>query len=332
MMSAWRKPGPAFLAVVAAAVVGIAVGFSKWNSPPNAQGTRSTAPDQGQADVAVTSAGPLAGLSIAAAGDLSCEPGSKTEKQVCHQVGVSSRVLADPTIALFLPLGDNQYEKGALTSYQAAYAPSYGRLGARTHPVPGNHEYNTENATGYFAYFATAAGDPAKGYYSYDIGTRWHAVALNSNCDSVACGADSAQVQWLRSDLGASKRPCTIAYWHHPRFSSGTTHGGSADVAAFWSALYQGHADIVLNGHEHNYERFDPQSPTGSPDANGVREFVVGTGGASLYPLGAAKANSAARVANTFGFLKLTLGERTYQWRFVAEDGKVLDRGTGSCH
>jgi 3',5'-cyclic AMP phosphodiesterase CpdA len=243
---------------------------------------------------------------------------------------VSDILVSTPGITDFLGLGDLQYENGELANYQSVYDPSYGRIKAKTHPAPGNHEYGTAGAAGYYQYFGAAAGDAAKGYYSFDIGTTWHVVALNSNCGTVSCAAGSAQEQWLRADLAASARPCTIAFWHHPRFSSGSTHGDTPSVAPLWDALAQDGAEVVLSGHEHVYERFAPQSPTGAPDANGVREFVVGTGGKSRYGFGTVKANSAARV-QSFGVLELTLGSDSYTWQFVNDAGSVLDTGTGVC-
>jgi hypothetical protein len=246
-------------------------------------------------------------------------------------MAVSDRILADPSVAWFLALGDLQYENGELASFQTAYDASFGRLKAKTKPAPGNHEYNTAGATGYYTYFDTAAGDPTKGYYSFDVGTTWHVIALNSNCGAVACAAGSAQEQWLRADLAAaSARPCTLAFWHHPRFSS-NEHGDDTTVAPFWDALSAAGAELVLNGHDHGYERFDPQTPAAAADPNGIREVVAGTGGRSLYPFGAPHANSVVRYA-AFGYLRLTLGTNQYAWQFVTEAGAVTDSGTGTCH
>ena len=157
---------------------------------------------------------------------------------------------------------------------------------SRTKPAPGNHEYNTSGATGYYGYFGAAAGDPKQGYYSYDLGS-WHIVVLNSNCSQVGgCGAGSPQETWLRQDLAAHPTSCTLAYWHHPRFSFGE-HGNDTATQALWQALYDNGAEIVLSGHDHNYQRWSPQTPSGTTDATrGIREFVVGTGGKSHYALG----------------------------------------------
>ncbi len=197
----------------------------------------------------------------------------------------------------------------------------------------GNHEYGTRDAAGYFSYFGGAAGDPAEGWYSYDLGS-WHLIALNSECSHVGgCGAGSAQERWLRADLAAHRTACTLAYWHEPRFSSGQ-HGDRASYDAFWRDLYDAGAEIVLNGHDHDYERFAPQNPDGRLDlARGIREFVVGTGGASHYHFKKVKPNSEVRGTDTFGVLLLRLGSERYQWQFVPGAGKDLtDSGTGLCH
>jgi len=183
--------------------------------------------------------------------------------------------------------GDNAYESGTASEFANCYDPSWGRstIKERTYPTLGNHEYySTANASGYFEYFGAVAGDPQKGYYSYDLGS-WHVISLNSNCSFVAggCAAGSPQVEWLKNDLAAHSNACTLAYWHHPLFSSGTLNGGFPKMKPSWEALYTAKAEVVLNGHVHNYERFAPQTPSGVADpAQGIREFVVGTGGRSL--------------------------------------------------
>ena len=200
------------------------------------------------------------------------------------------------TVAVF---GDNVYESGTITEYRDCYGPSWGRHKARTMPSAGNHEYYTSGASGYFDYFGAAAGDRQKGYYSYDLGS-WHVVVLNSNCAEIGgCGAGSPQERWLREDLASHQRACTAAYFHHPRFSSSRIGNNSAMVP-FWEALYDADAEVVLGGHAHHYERFAPQTPGGQEDpAQGIREFVVGTGGNGLNSFGTVKANSQVRNANT---------------------------------
>jgi hypothetical protein len=229
-------------------------------------------------------------------------------------------------------LGDNAYESGTAAEYQNCYDPTWGRQKARTKPAVGNHEYQTPSASGYFGYFGAAAGDPSKGYYSYELGT-WHVVVLNSNCSNVVggCTATSPQVQWLKNDLATHPNACTLAYWHHPLFTSSQT---GTPVAPFWQALYDARAEVVLNGHMHNYERFAEQTPDGNASqGRGLREFVVGTGGKSLVGFNSIRANSQVRDASTFGVLKLTLHPSGYDWRFVPVAGKSFtDSGTTSCH
>ena len=229
--------------------------------------------------------------------------------------------------------GDNVYDSGTLTEFNNCYGPSWGRHKARTKPSVGNHEYLTAGASGYFDYFGAAAGDRNKGYYSYNLGA-WHVVALNSMCENVGgCGATSPMVSWLKQDLSANAKACTIAYFHHPLFSSGG-HGNQTKMRSSWDALYAANADVVVSGHDHDYERFAPQSPSGATDASrGVREFVVGTGGASHSTFGTIKANSQVRNANTYGVVKLTLHPASYDWKFVPVAGQTFtDSGTTSCH
>jgi calcineurin-like phosphoesterase family protein len=227
--------------------------------------------------------------------------------------------------------GDNAYADGSAADFSQCYAGSWGRHKGRTRPSPGNHDYHTTDAADYYAYFGALAGDPGKGYYSYDLGD-WHIISLNSN---ISMSAGSVQEQWLRADLAASSLTCTLAYWHHPRFSSGTQHGSTSSAEPLWQALYDAGAEIVVSGHEHNYERFAPQTPGGVADpANGIREFVVGSGGTGHYnDLGTPLANSEVFEGSTFGVIKLTLGPGTYSWSFVPVTGATFtDSGTGSCH
>jgi uncharacterized protein YjdB len=227
--------------------------------------------------------------------------------------------------------GDNAYPDGSPTDYSQCYDLSWGRHKARTRPSPGNHEYHTPGGSAYFEYYGSLAGAPGLGYFSYDLGD-WHAVSLNSNIDM---SAGSPQEQWLRADLAASTRQCTVAYWHHPRFSSGTQHGSISSTQPLWQALYDAGAEIVISGHEHNYERFAPQRPDGTADpALGIREFVVGTGGGGLYnDQTVALPNSEVFNGTTYGVLKLTLAAGSYQWQFIPVEGAMFsDAGSGTCH
>ncbi|MGH8999988.1 MAG: metallophosphoesterase family protein [Acidimicrobiia bacterium] len=233
-------------------------------------------------------------------------------------------------------LGDNVYDDGARSEFAECYDPTWGRHRERTRPAPGNHDYDTDEAAGYYEYFGDAAGDPDEGWYSYDLGG-WHVVVLNSNCDDLegGCEADSPQLRWLGEDLSESDAQCTVAYWHHARFSSGTEHGSDNDVAPFWKVLYEHGAEIVLSGHEHNYERFAPQTPAGDADERfGIRQFVVGTGGKTPYEFRrTVLPNSERRHSGTPGVILLSLRSDGYQWRFVSADGAVFsDEGEGRCH
>jgi len=229
--------------------------------------------------------------------------------------------------------GDNAYDSGTDGEFADCYGPSWGAYKARTRPAPGNHDYNTSGASGYFGFFGAAAGDPAQGYYSYDLGA-WHIVSLNSNCGVVSCSAGSAQEQWLRADLVAHPTACVAAYWHHPRYSSGTHHGSSDATQALWQALYDADADLILAGHEHNYERFAPMTATGSvDDARGIRSFVVGTGGRSHYGFGTPVTGSEVRNDTAWGILAVTLHADSYDWQFLPVAGQTFgDSGTQACH
>ena len=280
---------------------------------------------------------PVTGTKIAAAGDIACDPGSSLFNAGqgsglnCRQLATSD-LLVGAGYAAVLLLGDIQYEDGTFSKFTASYDPSWGRVKSITKPAPGNHEYQSGAANGYFQYFGSAAGDPTKGYYSYDLGG-WHIVALNSNCSFVGgCGAGSAQEQWLRADLAAHPASCTLAYWHHPRFSSGS-HGNDGTYTAFWQALYDANADLVLVGHEHDYERFAPQTPSGGLDlARGIRQIVAGSGGKEVRTFSTIRPNSEARDVSSLGVLELTLGANAYEWRFRPAVGSFTDSGSASCH
>jgi acid phosphatase type 7 len=296
--------------------------------------------------------GPAAWLAsdpvIGAAGDIACDPMAAapagedrpSRNARCQQTATSDVLLRDHMVAV-LPLGDNQYEDGTLGKYLRSYAPSWGRLKRITRPVPGNHDYvkveGSLHAPGYYRYFGAAAGDPATGYYSYDIGS-WHLIALNSQCGALdGCRRGSRQERWLRHDLATHPARCILAYWHEPRFSSGP-HGQEPVYDDFWRDLYAAGADVVLNGHDHVYERFAPQDPNAQYDpARGIRAFVVGTGGknhyAPAYAFRTVQPNSEVRDSQTFGVLELTLHQGGYSWRFVpAAGGTFTDAGSGRCH
>jgi hypothetical protein len=281
---------------------------------------------------------------VAAAGDVACDTtsplfnGGLGTAASCRQKYTSDLVTSAP-LAGVLALGDNQYENGTLSKYLGSYDLSWGRFKNITHPAVGNHEYTTAGALGYFDYFNGTgnadgrAGPRGKGYYSFDIGA-WHLISLNSNClQAGGCSVGSPQEQWLRADLAAHPTTCTLAFWHHPRFSSGQ-HGDTGLLTAIWQALYDANADVVLSGHDHLYERFAPQTGAGAADpARGIREFVVGTGGRSHYAFGTPQPNSEVRNSDTYGLLRLTLHPDSYDWAFTPEAGKTFtDFGSTKCH
>lgn len=241
--------------------------------------------------------------------------------------------LLDQISGTVMAVGDLAYPDGSKENFRC-YDQAWGRAKSRTRPAPGNHEFRRAHATPYFEYFGPAAGDPKNGYYSYDLGS-WHIIVLNSECKDVGgCDAGSPQGKWLRADLASHPVACTLAYWHKPLFSSGGAHGNDLTMKPLWDALYAANADLVINGHDHDYERFAPQTPDGAPDATrGIREFVVGTGGKNHRPFSKAKPNSEVRDATAFGVLRLTLKSKGYDWQFIPEEGKAFtDSGSGSCH
>ncbi len=220
--------------------------------------------------------------------------------------------------------GDNAYESGTSYEYNNCYKPTWGQYKSRTMPVPGNHEYATSGASGYFNYFSGISK-----YYAYNRGT-WRIYALNSEIDT---SATSAQVKWLQADLAANPRTCVMAYWHKPRWSSGIAHGSNSGMQALWAVLSDAHAELVVNGHEHNYERFAQMNKNGQAVNNGLREIVVGTGGRSHYGFSTILSTSRARNASTYGVLKLTLNSGSYSWKFIPIAGQsYTDSGSTSCH
>ena len=287
---------------------------------------------------------------VAAAGDIACDTSSDffndgfgTEDR-CRQRATSD-LLVNGGLSAVLTTGDNQFHVGALSDFNASFDPSWGRVKPIIRPGIGNHEYSTREARGYFDYFngrgrqSGPAGDRDKGYYAFSLGS-WRLIALNSMCEEIArgdapdgCAAGSPQERWLRADLATRRSACTLAYWHHPRFNSGF-RGNSPRPQAFWDALYAAGADIVLSSDAHHYERFALQDPSGRSDPErGIRQFVVGTGGAFFTGWSTVKPNTEVRQNHTYGVLMLTLRARSYEWRFVPETGKSFtDSGSGVCH
>lgn len=246
----------------------------------------------------------------------------------------ATALLLDGIAGTVFTIGDNAYENGSTSDFANYYEATWGRHKARTRPAPGNHDYQTGGATGYYNYFGAAAGDPTRGYYSYVLDT-WLIVVINSNCGNIGgCQTGSPQEVWLRNELAANPDKNVLAYWHHPRFSSGSGHGNNPSMQPIWQTLYNFGADVVLGGHDHNYERFAPQNPTGGADpAYGIREFVVGTGGRSFYSFNPPIPNSEVRNSDTYGVIKLTLHPTSYDWQFIPEAGRTFtDSGTGFTH
>jgi Calcineurin-like phosphoesterase len=283
-----------------------------------------------------------------AAGDIACEPGWAETPTTCRQARTADRVESlDPDAVAVL--GDIQYEDGGIEAYLASYDLSWGAFKDITHPAVGNHEYQEDPerdaAPGYYTYFGAAAGDPAKGYYRWELGG-WDIFVLNTgdiswargfgvfDCWPVSCAADSEQEMWLRDQLEALPADsCVLAYWHHPRVSSGSggAHRSHPEVAPLVDALYDHGAELILNGHTHNYERFEPIDSTGSANPQGVAQFVVGTGGHSLRADTGPPLTTTLRT-DLFGVLELTLEPTAWSSRFVAEDGQTVDPAGDDCH
>lgn len=241
--------------------------------------------------------------------------------------------------------GDNSYESGTKSEFASCYSTSWGRHKYRTMPAPGNHDYGrggyedgdgdpheSFDPSGYFDYFGHRAGDPDKGYYSYSLGD-WQVFALNSNCARIGgCGEGSEQLGWLEEELQKNAGRCQFAYWHHPLYSTGP-HGGREELRPLYEALYDAGVEVVVNGHDHTYERFVPQDPEGNPDPEGIRQFVVGTGGKSLHFFEETNPNSEVRSSEAFGVIKFTLKSASYEWEFVPIEGMAFrDSGSGECH
>jgi hypothetical protein len=264
-------------------------------------------------------------VTLTGAGDIAIcgNPGAK----------LTARLLESIPGMLFTA-GDNSNASGEPQDYQQCFDPTWGKFRERIRPAIGNHDARVANGQAYYDYFGEAAGLPGQGYYSYEAGS-WHIIVLNSDCQSAGgCEPGSAQVEWLKQDLAAHPNLCTLAYWHHPLFTSGTM-GPSDWVRPFWDALYAAGAEIVVNGHDHHYERFTPLDPSGTPDAaSGIRKFVAGTGGAFNLPLGKEPtALSERHIVDTFGVLKLTLFFDHYEWEFIPVEGSTeSDQGSGVCH
>ena len=318
---------------------------------PTPTSTPTSTPTATPSASATATTGPAESVVIAV-GDIACNPTWGINSTHCQQMATSNVTLAANPSAV-LVLGDNQYDCGLASDFAAAYDPSWGRLRGITYPVIGNHEYNVasggaactgspspSDAGGYWGYFGDAATplqpgcrSNCQGWYSFDLGS-WHVIVLNSMCAQVGgCGAGSPEELWLKADLAAHSNTCTVALYHHPRYSSGNA-GNNSIMQTFWQDLYNGGADLVLNGHDHDYERFAPMDGSGNADpAYGLREMVIGTGGRDLLTMGAAKPNSLVRQNTSFGVVQFTFSANGYSWQFLpAAGGSFADSGSATCH
>lgn len=271
---------------------------------------------------------PFEPVSILAVGDIAQCNGLPASSSAAALT--ATLIDAQAPLTPLILLGDLAYYSGTAEEFQNCYDPTYGKFKERSYPAPGNHDYVLADGAAYYNYFGMRAGPDRRGYYSVDIGS-WHIISLNSNIDMTS---GSAQETWLRTDLTANaNKKCTLAYWHHPRFSSSNAHGNDVRSQDIWRALFEFKADVVLVGHDHTYERFAPQDPDGNLNvATGIRQFVIGTGGAALYGFGPAQPNSVVRGAGSFGVAKFMLGDGKYSWEFLpAEGSSFTDRGEGLC-
>jgi acid phosphatase type 7 len=303
-------------------VLGLALGalvLSGCGTSGDAPGGAARKDDRGRLAAATPS------VKVVAVGDIACPPGSAVTRRTCRQKA-TYRAAAALAPQRVIALGDEQYPRGSYYQFTHSYAKSWGKLRVLTWPVVGNHEYDTRGARGYYRYFATRQpGSP--GWYRRAI-NGWQVYLLNSNCTEVDCAAQRA---WLDREMDAHPSDCSLIAMHHPRFSSGGEHGSSRRMRGFWQVAYDHHADIALAGHDHNYERFAPMSPTGAIEpARGIRQFVSGGGGKSLYPMGTPIAGS-QKFLSRFGVLELTLRPTGYSWRFVGPSLRVRDSGSATC-
>jgi hypothetical protein len=296
--------------------------------PETAAGRRLVVKGRG-VRLAVTIPTPPA--TIAVAGDIACRPPYETYDGHCQHAETAALTASLRPDAIALP-GDIQYDAGRMSEFRRSFGPTWGQLEAPLRPTPGNHEYRTQGAADYFDYFEFQSGWRPPPWYSYNVGP-WRLIALNSNCEKgrVDCSSGSEQEEWLRANLAAEPYRCTLAYWHHPRYSSGF-HGSDTRTVSLWRILDQAGAEIVLSGHDHHYERFALQDENGQYSDFGMRQFVVGTGGSAPSVVRRPRAPHSEYAQNRhFGVLRLRLYEDTYAWGFIGLNGKLLDSGAAGC-
>lgn len=277
------------------------------------------------------SAIPGDGIAVYAAGDIAdCRKFAPADTGAAKTAALIMAEFDKDGGAAVLTLGDHTYPNGTLAEFTDCYAPTWGRFKSRTYPAPGNHEYYTKGATGYYEYFGAAAGPDRRGYYSFTLGN-WHVISLNSNLKQPL--EHHAQLEWLKNELAQNKSQCTLAYWHHPVYSSGG-HGDNSKMHDAWQILFAAGADMILVAHDHDYERFAPLNDQGKLDrAQGMRQFVVGTGGATLTPFRFRRPDSEGGSNSVHGVLKLVLKKNGYEWEFLPTvPGGFTDRGASFCH
>ena len=302
-------------ALAALALLASACG-STGEGPTRSEGVDDAAPAAGLADVT----GPL----VVAVGDIACPPGAQTTPSACREQDTAA-LATSLRPRRVLALGDLQYDAGSRYGFRHSYAHSWGALRSITRPVPGNHEYRTAGAKGYYSYFS-GRQPGAPGYYAYDVGS-WRVYALNTNCGEIGCAREN---RWLARDMQRNPHRCTLLQMHHPRYSSGQ-HGSNAFVRPLWRTALAHGADVAVAGHDHHYERFRPMNAAGTPVRGGITSFVAGAGGRSLYGLSVTVAGSVVRQPDAFGVLALRLGKGRYAWEYRSVDGAVLDEGTRRC-
>lgn len=279
----------------------------------------TTMPPQALAEVR----GPL----VVAVGDIACSPARDVVTATRCQQAATARQALGYHPALAFDLGDNQYERGSLRAYRRVYDRSWGALRAITRPVPGNHEYRTPGARGYYAYFAHQQPGPP-GYYAFDV-QGWRVYALNSNCNRISCHSET---RWLRRQMNGHRRACSLMMMHHPLYSSGLERHRNTDLRPLWRVALRHHTDLALAGHDHDYERFRPMDATGHVIRRGIRSFVVGTGGKNLRRSRVIRHGSVIFSRHRAGVLALRLGHRDYAWQYKTIDGLLVDSGTARCH
>ncbi|MFZ6734292.1 metallophosphoesterase family protein [Undibacterium sp. Ji42W] len=264
------------------------------------------------------------------AGDIAdCRKRPPVESMAARTAELIASGLDKDSTARAITLGDNTYPVGKPEEFSNCYEPTWGRFKEKTLPSPGNHDYGMPKALGYYNYFGELAGPDRRGYYATRLG-KWYILSLNSNLDQAQM---QEQLKWLKDELDSNKQSCTLAFWHHPVYSSGG-HGNNKNMQEAWTMLAAAKADIVLAAHDHDYERFAPLDANGDrDDKNGIRSFVVGTGGAKLTPMFLPKGATELRDNSTHGVLKLTLHAKSYEWEFLPVPGQALvDKGQAACH